>query len=68
MDVKLSEHEKILNEYKYRLRKAKEKNWRQFVNVYSNLDSWDVIYRMCRGRNVRECLTSLNVNGVEYAS
>lgn len=42
MDVKLSEHKRILSEYKYQLRKEKEKNWRQFVSVYSNLDSWDI--------------------------
>ncbi|KOX76040.1 hypothetical protein WN51_12527 [Melipona quadrifasciata] len=41
-----------LNEYKYRLRKAKEE--RQFVDV---LRMW-----------VRECLTSLNVNSVEYVT
>ena len=66
VDVRLSDHKRILSEYNYRLIKAKEENWRQFVSVCSNLDQWEVVYRVCRGKNVKECLIALNVNSVEY--
>ena len=44
----------------------KEESWKQFVSMYSNLDPRGVVYRVCRGKNVRKCLASLNVNGVNY--
>lgn len=68
VDVRLREYKRIMGEYKYRMRKTKEENWRQFVSVYSNLDPWGVVYRVCRVKYARECLTTLNVNGVEYVT
>ena len=62
---RLNEYKRVLNEYKYRLRKVKEESWKRFVSVYSNLDPWGVA---CRGKNVRECLTSLCVNGIKYVT
>ena len=44
------EYKRSLNEYKYRLRKVKEESWIEFVSKYSNLDTWGVVYRVCRGR------------------
>ncbi|KOX69527.1 hypothetical protein WN51_06537 [Melipona quadrifasciata] len=67
-DVRLSEHKKILRKYKYLLRKAKEEKWGQYVSVYSNLDPLGVVYSVCRGKNVRECLTSWSVNDTGYVA
>ena len=64
----LNQYKRVLNEYKYLLRRMKEENWKRFVSVYSNLDPWGAAYRICRRKNVGECLTSWCVNGIEYVT
>ena len=65
MDVceRKEEYKRALNEYKYRLRRVKEENWKRFVGESGNLDPWGPVYRICRGRCVRQGLSSLCVNG-----
>lgn len=57
----LNAYKKNQNEYKYRLRKVKEETWRHFVSAYSNLDPWGVVYKVCRGKKVRQYLSSLKL-------
>lgn len=33
-----------------------------------NLDPWGPVYKVCRGRNVRESVSALRVNGVLYST
>lgn len=46
----------------------KEASRRQFVGASTNLDLWGVVYSVCSGKNVKDCLTSLTVKKVEYVT
>ena len=65
MDVeeRKREYKRALNDYKSRMRRVKEKNWKQFVSESSNLDPWGPVYRLCRGKTARQGLSALCVNG-----
>lgn len=47
------EYKRALNEYKCRMRRVKEDNWKRFVGEVSNLHPWGSVYRVCHGWSVR---------------
>ena len=50
------------------MRRVKEDNWKQFVTESSNLDPWDTVYKVCRGKTARQGLSALCVNGINYST
>ena len=57
-----------MNDYKSRMRRMKEDNWKQFVSESSYLDPWGPVYRVCRGKTARQGLSALCVNGNNYST
>ncbi|CAK9827524.1 Retrovirus-related Pol polyprotein from type-1 retrotransposable element R1 (Fragment) [Anthophora retusa] len=63
VDARKEEYRRLLSEYKRMLWKVKEDSWRSFVSASSNVDPWGPVYRLCRGRSVREKLSAMRVDG-----
>ena len=59
---------RLLSDYKSRMRRMKEGNWKQFVSESSNLDPWETVYKVCRGKTARQGLSALCVNGINYST
>lgn len=68
VEARKREYKRLLNEYKFRMRRVKEENWRQFSSVSSSLDPWGPVYKICRGKYARQCMSALRVNGVTYST
>ncbi|CAK9834362.1 Retrovirus-related Pol polyprotein from type-1 retrotransposable element R1 (Fragment) [Anthophora retusa] len=63
VDEKKDRYKRLLSEYKRMLWKVKEDSWKNFVCASSNMDPWSPVYRVCRGRNIRETLSAVKVDG-----
>lgn len=48
--VRRQAYVRAMNEYKERMRSAKETHWRAFVAGVGNSDPWGAVYKMCRGK------------------
>ncbi|EFA13507.2 Putative 115 kDa protein in type-1 retrotransposable element R1DM-like Protein [Tribolium castaneum] len=53
------------NEYKNEIRKAKEEDWRRFVDRVGNVDPWGGVYKIIRGRKGRICMGAVRKDNGE---
>lgn len=56
-----NEWRECVNVYRIKIREAKEKDWREYVERANEDDPWGGLYRMLMGKNERTCLTGLKV-------
>lgn len=61
VDEKMAVYKRTVCEYKKKLWKVKEDNWRRFVNEFGNEDPWGDVYRVCMGRYGKEMLSGMKI-------
>lgn len=63
MNERKEEYKRGLRAYKKEICSVKEKNWKQFVSKWSNVDPWGSMYKLCRGKKGDERLSTLSIDG-----
>lgn len=60
-NVRAIAYKRAVSEYKLKIWRVKEDNWRKFVCEKGNRDPWGDVYQVCMGKYGRDRLSGMKV-------